>query len=158
LPLVLLAACAGQALPSAPASTRPTAPPTAPQTAPATGTSDIDHLYLDAVGAVDRSGRLDTGTLQQLIDRLEAPGMEQASDDTCVHVKRRQMLPILFSLAIIDGLADGQRRQEMRLHARSDLVALSTAHPDAAYEEACNGRGFPAVTGAEDSVAKKPAG
>jgi hypothetical protein len=121
--------------------------------------SDIDHLYLDAIGAVDSTGRLDKAKLRHLIDRLEAPGMAQASDDSCFQVKRLQMLPILFSLAMIDGLAGDASQQELRLAARSDLVALSTAHSDAAYRDACNGRGFPAVSnadgGASDDVRRR---
>ncbi|HEX9447674.1 MAG TPA: hypothetical protein VF920_06825, partial [Dongiaceae bacterium] len=108
--------------------------------------TDIDRLYLDATMAIDQVGNLDATVLRQLIHRIDGLSADGRSDDRCLYQKRRQLLPILLSLAIIEGLAKGREQQDLRVEVRHHLVGLSSAHPDVADRDHCDGREFPAVT------------
>lgn len=102
----------------------------------------IDQFYLETVRALKES---DESAIRHLTRKVDALPAGAESRDPCLTQKRRQLLPILMSLAVIDGLEDEREQQELRAEALRHLVSLSAPHANSAEGDLCFGRGFPPV-------------
>lgn len=125
--LGVVTACAGAAMP------------------PQHGAILIDRYYLAAAKALARPAEIDRTALRQLTAKVDALASAADKSDPCLMQKRQRLLPILMSLAIIDGLADGEEQEKLRAEALHHLLALSAAGADAEIGSRCFGRGFPPV-------------
>jgi hypothetical protein len=113
-------------------------PPTTSQDASAA----IDRFYLETVRALKKS---DEAAIRRLTRKVDALPSTAESHDPCLNQKRRQLLPILLSLAVIDGLADTEEQQALRAEALRHLIGLSEPGGSTADGDLCFGRGFPPV-------------
>lgn len=102
----------------------------------------IDQLYLETVHAVQKS---DEAALRRLTRKVDALPASIENRDPCLIQKRRQLLPILMSLAVIDGLSDEKEQEDLRAEALRDLVGLSQPRGVSTEGDLCFGRGFPPV-------------
>jgi len=113
-----------------------------PTTTPQDASAAIDRFYLETVQALKKSDEAAIRRLTRKVDALPSP---DESRDPCLNQKRRQLLPILLSLAIIDGLVDSEEQQALRAEALRHLIGLSEPGAATSDGDLCFGRGFPPV-------------
>jgi hypothetical protein len=106
----------------------------------------IDRYYLEAAKALAQPTQINHAAIRQLTADVDALASAADRGDPCLVQKRQRLLPILLSLAVIDGLAEGEEQQKLRSEARNRLLALSATGADAETGSRCIGRGFPPVT------------
>lgn len=106
---------------------------------------EIDQYYVKTVELLKRPERLDEDAIHRLT--MQVDGLPTATDvhDPCLAQKRRQLLPILMSLAVIDGIANDHEQQQLREEALHRLVRLASPSEPAMDGDLCFGRGFPPV-------------
>jgi len=105
----------------------------------------IDQYYLRTVDLLKRPERLDSDDLHELTMQVDALPTATDTRDPCLAQKRRQLLPILMSLAVIDGISDTGEQQALRAEALHRLVRLGSPHEPSMDGDLCFGRGFPPV-------------
>src|SRR5262249_55175320 len=91
----------------------------------------IDQYYLKAVELLKRPDRLDENDVHQLTKQVDALPTATDVRDPCLAQKRRQLLPILMSLAVIDGISDTREQQQLREQALNRLVRLASPNEPA---------------------------
>lgn len=109
---------------------------------PQSESAAIDQFYLETVHALQKS---DEAALRRLIRKVDALPARVENRDPCLIQKRRQLLPILMSLAIIDGLPDRQEQKDLQAEALRDLISLGESSGASPEGDLCFGRGFPPV-------------
>ena len=105
----------------------------------------IDQYYLRTVALLKRPDRLDPDDIHELTMQVDALPTATDTRDPCLAQKRRQLLPILMSLAVIDGISDLEEQQALRAEALHRLVRLGSPHEPSMDGDLCFGRGFPPV-------------
>ncbi|HWU00700.1 MAG TPA: hypothetical protein VN229_23885, partial [Terriglobales bacterium] len=105
----------------------------------------IDQYYLRTVALLKQPDRLDPDDIHQLTMQVDALPTATDTRDPCLAQKRRQLLPILMSLAVIDGISDVEEQQALRAEALHRLVRLGSPHEPSMDGDLCFGRGFPPV-------------
>jgi hypothetical protein len=115
--------------------------------APPAAETHIDRLYRDAVTLLDRptsSRAVDFSHLATEIDALSAADL---SADPCLSIKKARLAPILFSLAVIDGMPDKPEKRQLQEQAKQRLLTLGEPLNQPGPDNFCYGRGFPQLTG-----------
>jgi len=105
----------------------------------------IDQYYLRTIDLLKRPDRLDPDDIHALTMQVDALPTATDMRDPCLAQKRRQLLPILMSLAVIDGISDTSEQQALREEALRRLVKLGSPHEPSMDGDLCFGRGFPPV-------------
>lgn len=105
----------------------------------------IDQYYLRTVALLKRPDRLDPDDIHALTVQVDALPTATDMRDPCLAQKRRQLLPILMSLAVIDGISDASEQRALRAEALDRLVKLGSPHEPSMDGDLCFGRGFPPV-------------
>jgi hypothetical protein len=118
---------------------------TAPMTSPQADAVSIDQFYLQAVAALQKPDGPQRATIRHLTREVDALPSATDMRDPCLEQKRRQLLPILMSLAVIDGLDDGVEQRALRAEALQHLISLSRPQAVSGQGDLCFGRGFPPV-------------
>lgn len=106
---------------------------------------EIDQYYLRTIDLLKRPDRLDADDIHALTMQVDALPTATDMRDPCLAQKRRQLLPILMSLAVIDGISDTNEQQALREEALRRLVKLGSPHEPSMDGDLCFGRGFPPV-------------
>ncbi|HVJ35912.1 MAG TPA: hypothetical protein VND94_22595 [Terriglobia bacterium] len=105
----------------------------------------IDQFYLRTVQLLKEPGGLDEDDVRRLTREVDALPSSTEPRDPCLAQKRRQLLPILISLAVIDGISDAGEQQALRAEALHRLLNLASPPEPIMDGDLCFGRGFPPV-------------
>jgi hypothetical protein len=105
----------------------------------------IDQYYLRTVALLKRPDHIDPDDIHALTMQVDALPTATDTRDPCLAQKRRQLLPILVSLAVIDGISDPREQDALRQEALNRLVKLGSPHEPSMDGDLCFGRGFPPV-------------
>lgn len=106
---------------------------------------EIDQFYLRTVQLLKQPNGLDEDEVRRLTRQVDALPSTRETRDPCLAQKRRQLLPILISLAVIDGISDADEQQALRAEALHRLVNLASPQEPVMDGDLCFGRGFPPV-------------
>jgi hypothetical protein len=103
----------------------------------------IDRLYLDTAEVLSKhadGGKID---IRQLAGDIDAVSADSPASDPCLAQKRSQLMPILISLAVIDGMPDPAERRGLQAEAYRRLQALGDPTLQSLMGDVCFGQKFP---------------
>ncbi|TXH33728.1 MAG: hypothetical protein E6Q98_21115 [Rhodospirillaceae bacterium] len=103
----------------------------------------IDRLYLNTAEALSKQsdgGKID---IRQLAGDIDAVSADSPASDPCLAQKRSQLMPILISLAVIDGMPDRAERRDLQAEAYRRLQALGDPTLQPLMGDVCFGQKFP---------------
>lgn len=103
----------------------------------------IDRLYLNTAEALSKQsdgGKID---IRQLAGDIDAVSADSPASDPCLVQKRSQLMPILISLAVIDGMPDRAERRDLQAEAYRRLQALGDPTLQPLMGDVCFGQKFP---------------
>lgn len=106
---------------------------------------DIDRLYLEIAKALQHPEDAQVGIFRRLTMQVEELAADQHVQDPCLEQKRRQLMPVLISLGVIDGLRNADEQRALRIEALYHLASLSRPDVVTVTGDICFGRGFPRI-------------
>lgn len=103
----------------------------------------IDRLYLDTAALLSRQSGGEKIDIKRLAGDMDAVSADDAKADPCLAQKRSQLMPILISLAVIDGMPDRAERRGLQAEAYRRLEALGDPTMQPLTGDVCFGQKFP---------------
>ncbi|MDY0883158.1 hypothetical protein ACFPL7_09380 [Dongia soli] len=100
-------------------------------------------MYLDAAEVLSKQssgGKID---IKRLAGDINAISSDDMASDPCLAQKRSQLMPILISLAVIDGMPDPAERRDLQAEAYRRLQALGDPSRQSSMGDVCFGQKFP---------------
>lgn len=103
----------------------------------------IDRLYLDTAEVLSKQSGGAKIDIKQLAGDINAVSADDTAPDPCLAQKRSQLMPILISLAVIDGMPDRAERRDLQAEAYRRLQALGDPSLQSSMGDVCFGQKFP---------------
>lgn len=114
---------------------------------PPEANTHIDRLYRDALTLLDRPSATRAVDFSGLADEIDALSAADLSADPCLAIKKARLAPVLYALAVIDGMpGDGEEKRQLQQQAKQHLLALGAPINQPGPGNFCYGKGFPQVT------------
>jgi hypothetical protein len=103
----------------------------------------IDRLYLETAAVLSQQSGGEKIDIKRLAGDIDAVSADDTRADPCLAQKRSQLMPILISLAVIDGMPDRAERRSLQAEAYRRLEALGDPTTQPVMGDICFGQKFP---------------